>query len=138
MGKKRQRVNWVTVDGLQWTGSEELLQQYTREIRKAKEVLCPSLVEKVSAAGYCDVVYVSELGSGIHRGAMGFGRLYQGKYVPPDRCDVVGNITEDEEKLEEINENEPVEDKDQEELGDANETEPSCNQSVTEADIDLD
>ena len=51
---------------------------------------------------------------------------------------MVGNITEDEEKLEEINENEPVEDKDQEELGDANETEPSCNQSVTEADIDLD
>ena len=112
-------------------------------------------MEKVSAAGYCDVVYVSELGSGIHRGAMGFGRLYQvqsssrslsvlyrhllqGKYVPPDRSDVVGNITEVEEKLEEMNENEPVEDKDQEELGDANETEPSCNQSVTEADIDLD
>lgn len=37
-----------------------------------------------------------------------------------------------------MNENEPVEDKDQEELGDVNETEPSCNQSVTEADIDLD
>jgi len=116
---------------------EQLLQQYTREIRKAKEVLCPSLVEKVSAAGYCDVVYVSELGSGIHRGAMGFGRLYQGKYVPPDRSDVVGDMTEDEEKLEEMNEK-SGEDKDQEELGDANETEPSCNQSVTEADIDLD
>jgi len=82
-------------------------------------------------------VYVSELGSGIHRGAMGFGRLYQGKYVPPDRSDVVGDMTEDEEKLEEMNEK-SGEDKDQEEPGDANETEPSCNQSVTEADIDLD
>ena len=54
-----------------------MLQQYTREIRKAKDVLCPSLVDKVSSNGYCDVLYVSELGSGIHRGAMGFGRLYQ-------------------------------------------------------------
>ena len=54
-----------------------MLQQYTREIRKAKDVLCPNLVDKMSSGGYCDVLYVSELGSGIHRGAMGFGRLYQ-------------------------------------------------------------
>ena len=24
MGKKRQKVNWVTVDGLHWTGTEEV------------------------------------------------------------------------------------------------------------------
>jgi len=118
---------------------EQLLQQYTREIRRAKDVLCPSLVEKVSAAGYCDVVYVSELGSGIHRGAMGFGRLYQGKYVPPDRSDIVGDIPEDEDQTEEINEK--SEDKDEGEPSDVNETELEtevCNQSASEADIDLD
>ena len=35
------------------------------------------MVEKVTVAGYCDVVYISELGCGINRGAMNFGRLYQ-------------------------------------------------------------
>ena len=59
-----------------------MLQQYTREIRKAKDILCPNLVDKVSSTGYCDVLYVSELGSGIHRGAMGFGRLYQVWLIP--------------------------------------------------------
>ena len=47
----------------------------------SREVTCPSLMEKVSMAGYCDVVYVSELGCGINRGAMNFGRLYQVKIL---------------------------------------------------------
>lgn len=86
MNPSRDPANW-TNRGLTRAGvgynlinsipSLQLLQQYTREIRKAKDVLCPNLVDKVSSAGYCDVLYVSELGSGIHRGAMGFGRLYQ-------------------------------------------------------------
>ena len=30
---------------------------------------------------------VNELGLGISRGCMDFGRLYQGKYIPPERTD---------------------------------------------------
>ena len=30
---------------------------------------------------------ISELGSGISRGYMNYGRLYQGKYIPPERTD---------------------------------------------------
>ena len=43
----------------------------------ARDAMCPQLVEKVSVAGHCDVVYISELGCGINRGAMSLGRLYQ-------------------------------------------------------------
>ena len=36
----------------------------------------------------CPVVFVvSELGSGIARGFMNLGRLFQGKYIPPERTD---------------------------------------------------
>jgi len=123
---------------------DQLLQQYTREIRKAKDVLCPTLVDKVSSAGYCDVLYVSELGSGIHRGAMGFGRLYQGKYVPPERTDIVGDIAEDgDDKTEDTEDTEDRDDKsdqDNDQTTESNEAELelSCNQSASEADIDLD
>ena len=63
----------------------QLQLQYTRELRAvaaarelgAREAMCSQLVEKVSVAGHCDVVYISELGCGINRGAMNFGRLYQ-------------------------------------------------------------
>ena len=34
------------------------------------------------------MLVVSELGQGIDRGYMGLGRLYQGKYVPPQRSDI--------------------------------------------------
>merc|ERR1719516_697952 len=101
---------------------DQLQLQYAREMRAAgsREILNPSMLEKVSmtglssltgmsslsgmasVAGCCDIVYVSELGSGINRGAMNFGRLYQGKYVPPDRIDIVS-------KNEENNENEEYE-----------------------------
>jgi len=65
---------------------------------------------------------------------MGFGRLYQGKYVPPERTEVVGDIPADEMPTEEMN----GQDKDQTDPSDVNETELFCNQSVAEADIDLD
>ena len=63
----------------------QLQLQYTRELRAfaaarelgARDAMCSRLVEKVSVAGHCDVVYISELGCGINRGAMSFGRLYQ-------------------------------------------------------------
>merc|ERR1712198_774256 len=96
---------------------DQLQLQYAREMRAAgsREILNPSMLEKVSmtwlssltgmsslsgmasVAGCCDIVYVSELGSGINRGAMNFGRLYQGKYVPPDRIDIVSKNDENEE-----------------------------------------
>merc|ERR1719516_453646 len=102
---------------------DQLQLQYAREMRAAgsREILNPSMLEKVSmtglssltgmsslsgmasVAGCCDVVYVSELGCGINRGAMNFGRLYQGKYVPPDRSDIVTDINEkcDDDRNEE-------------------------------------
>jgi len=36
---------------------------------------------------YSNMLVVSELGQGMSRGSIGFGRLYQGKYVPPERKD---------------------------------------------------
>ena len=40
-------------------------------------------------SGHDNCLIVSELGSGISRGSMDNGRLYQGKYIPPDRTDGV-------------------------------------------------
>ena len=37
---------------------------------------------------------INELGSGISRGCMNYGRLYQGKYIPPERTD--GLLPEEE------------------------------------------
>jgi hypothetical protein len=42
---------------------------------------------------------ISELGSGISRGCMDYGRLYQGKYIPPERTD--GLLLEEESVNEE-------------------------------------
>ena len=42
---------------------------------------------------------ISELGSGISRGCMNYGRLYQGKYIPPERTD--GLLQEEESVNEE-------------------------------------
>ena len=42
---------------------------------------------------------ISELGSGISRGCMNYGRLYQGKYIPPERTD--GLLPEEESVNEE-------------------------------------
>ena len=51
----------------------------------------------MKTSGYCDFMVVSELGSGISRGCMDFGRLYQGKYVPPERTD--GLLPEHDEEV---------------------------------------
>lgn len=59
----------------------QLQLQYTREFQRIvpQGTLCSSLglMEKMSLSGYCDVLYVNDLGLGINRGAMNFGRLYQ-------------------------------------------------------------
>ena len=63
---------------------------------------------------------ISGLGSGISRGSMNYGRLYQGKYIPPERTD--GLLPEEES----VNEEATIE-------------EVICeNLSLTTADIDLD
>ena len=45
------------------------------------------------------------LGSGISRGSMNYGRLYQGKYIPPERTDGLlpqGKCVNEEAIIEEV------------------------------------
>jgi len=56
-------------------------QMTSGRVRDLSEVVGPR------ASTFSDFLIVSELGCGIQRGCMGFGRLYQGKYVPPERTD---------------------------------------------------
>ena len=170
----------------------QLQLQYSRELRAVAAardsvpggalVSCgvsPRLMEKVgvavpgagAGAGYCDVVYVSELGCGINRGAMNFGRLYQvrkvsscsqyvlpfviydtcstdivylkGKYVPPDRSDIVTNIIEktDEDTEAAADQNVDTAEDVGETANDVNEEECeeiTADASCPDADIDLD
>ena len=93
-------------------------------MRRASEVLPNSLLNSVNTSGYCDFLMVNELGLGISRGCMDFGRLYQGKYIPPERTD--GLLPECEEE-ESVNEEATIE-------------EVICEEScvTTSADMDLD
>merc|ERR1711892_1356943 len=69
----------------------------SRAMRRASEVVNSSLTEAVKPSGYFDFLVVNELGSGISRGCMNFGRLYQGKYIPPERTDgLISEFVEDE------------------------------------------
>ena len=68
--------------------------QHSRSVRRASEVFPNSLFSSVKISGYCDFLMVNELGLGISRGCMDFGRLYQGKYIPPERTD--GLLPEEE------------------------------------------
>ena len=56
-------------------------------------MLTPSL----TGSGSADLLIVRELGSGISRGSMNYGRLYQGKYIPPHRTDGLLPQSEGEE-----------------------------------------
>merc|ERR1711892_890327 len=67
----------------------------SRAMRRASELMNSSLIDTVKPSAYYDFLVVNELGSGISRGCMNFGRLYQGKYIPPERTD--GLIPEFEE-----------------------------------------
>ena len=57
-------------------------------------------------SGKSNCLIVRELGSGIYRGAMNYGRLYQSKYIPPDRTDGVPVWCQENEKstIEEMKE----------------------------------
>merc|ERR1712106_1282482 len=92
----------------------------SRAMRKASELVNSSLIETLKPSGYFDFLVVNELGSGISRGCMNFGRLYQGKYIPPERTD--GLITEFVEDESAEIEEDIVED----------------SQTTASADIDLD
>ena len=46
-----------------------------------------------------DSLVVSQLGLGLNRGCMDYGRMYQGKYVPPERT--FKGLQEGEQKLKE-------------------------------------
>eukprot|EP00092_Neocalanus_flemingeri_P014448 GFUD01015587.1.p1 GENE.GFUD01015587.1~~GFUD01015587.1.p1 ORF type:complete len:991 (+),score=328.13 GFUD01015587.1:343-3315(+) len=103
---------------------EQISIRYSQAVRRASELLSPSLLDTVKTSGYCDFLMVNELGLGISRGCMDFGRLYQGKYVPPERID--GLLPELEE----------TECEEEEETGEEFFFEDSC---ITEStDIDLD
>ena len=75
--------------------------QHSRFVRRASEVLPNSLLNSVKTSGYCDFLMVNELGLGISRGCMDFGRLYQGKYIPPERTDGLLLECEEEESVNE-------------------------------------
>merc|ERR1719460_1748988 len=86
---------------------------------------------QVKSGSFADFLIVSELGCGIQRGCMGLGRLYQGKYVPPERTD--GLLPEEKRVLEEEKEEGETTEKEKEE--EEEETETSATPA---ADIDLD
>ena len=73
-----------------------------RPTRGADMIVPSSLMEAVK-----DSLMVSQLGLGMARGCMDYGRLYQGKYVPPERTDgmkesgeMEGETGEEEENIE--------------------------------------
>eukprot|EP00092_Neocalanus_flemingeri_P040423 GFUD01044024.1.p1 GENE.GFUD01044024.1~~GFUD01044024.1.p1 ORF type:complete len:415 (+),score=133.94 GFUD01044024.1:122-1246(+) len=101
---------------------EQIEIRYFRSVRRASEVLSKSLLDKVKTSGYCDFLFVSQLGLGISRGCMGLGRPYQGMYVPPERTD----------GLPELEEKECVED----EASGEGVIEDSCIKASSDIDID--
>jgi len=80
---------------------EQISLHYYQEGRESSSPLYPSLVDKVKNSCYSDFLLVSELGSNIFRGSMDLGRLYQGKYVAPERSDGLIYLPDEEESLEE-------------------------------------
>jgi len=66
---------------------EQIEIENMRSIRRSSEAMNPLLLGNVKSSGFGDFLVVSELGLGISRGCMNYGRLYQGKYIPPDRTD---------------------------------------------------
>merc|ERR1719327_2226143 len=91
------------------------------------DLLMAPQMDKVKSGSFADFLIVSELGCGIQRGCMGLGRLYQGKYVPPERTD--GLLPEEKKILKEEKEVENKEDKEKEEIETS---------APPAADIDLD
>ena len=93
-------------------------------VRRPSEVYSSDFLETVRKSSQNDFMVVNQLGSGISRGCMNYGRLYQGKYIPPERTDGLLPECEEEESVNEEATSEEV-------IG-----EDSC--VTTSADIDLD
>ena len=55
--------------------------KYSQDAIQVSEVLSSSMLDIVKT------LIVQDLGFGISRGCMNFGRLYRGNYVPPERTD---------------------------------------------------
>jgi len=93
---------------------------------------------QVKSSSFADFLIVSELGCGIQRGCMGLGRLYQGKYVPPERTD--GLLPEEKRVLEDLEkEGEASKEEQEEEQEKKGEVDEEVETSATPAaDIDLD
>jgi len=70
----------------------------SQPVRRISPVETTSLLKLLNNSGYDDIILVSELGSGITRGSMNYGRLYLGKYIPPDRTDGVPPSFKEENK----------------------------------------
>jgi len=87
---------------------EQISLNYHQEAIGSPSPLFPSLVDKVRTSVYSDFLVVSELGCGISRGCMNLGRLYQGKYVAPERTDGLIHQPDEEESVEEDESNEQV------------------------------
>merc|ERR1719193_1871727 len=102
-----------------------------RSGQRPSDLLMAPQMDKVKSGSFADFLIVSELGCGIQRGCMGLGRLYQGKYVPPERTD--GLLPEEKRVLEEEKEGETS--KQEEEEKEKEEVETSATPA---ADIDLD
>jgi len=101
--------------------TENEIEQEKKKLRKKKKkfgsedpeesngghrvVICDEQISLQSHEGitssYSDFLLVSELGSGISRGCMNLGRLYQGKYVAPERTDGLIHQPDEEEAVEE-------------------------------------
>ena len=63
----------------------------------------------MKSSSYGDFLVVSELGLGISRGCMNFGRLYHGKYIPPERTDgLLPDSKEEENNLQNENKEEEM------------------------------
>jgi len=69
--------------------------RFSRSVRRASEVLGEEQINAVRSSGYCDILLIEKLGCGMTRGSMHLGRLYQGRYVPPDRVDGLLPIKEE-------------------------------------------
>jgi len=106
--------------------------QFMRSGQRPADLLLAPPMDKVKAGSgnFADFLIVSELGCGIQRGCMGLGRLYQGKYVPPERTD--GLLPEEKRILKEEKEVEDKEDKEEQEKEEVETSAPPA------ADIDLD
>merc|ERR1719318_804426 len=72
--------------------------RYSQSVGRASEVIPTSTLE----TGYYNFLVIRELGSGISRGYMNYGRLYQGKYIPPERTDGLPAWCEEESVSEEV------------------------------------